>query len=326
MPSHFGRHLVLTITLLILTASLSGAQDCDRACLRTVLDQYLNALTKHDPAAAPLFVGFRQTENATVVKAGGGLWKTATGLGKVQRRYYDPVNGQAAFLGLIEESGAPAIVTLRLKVSNKMASEAEWVISRKGDPGLNGPAGGNVFDVENLIKNPPPERILPKQERMTRDAMIAVANSYFDGITTHDGSIIQAYPGCPRIENGVTMTGRGAAPRGGGAGAPRGGAPAAERDCTSGLETINIQNVAARRFPVVDEEAGVVLAMAVFIRKPGIPTRRNMFGESFVLDKHKISSIYATLFYPPPEMPVPNWPPFDGNWPLPAALTAPPAR
>jgi hypothetical protein len=152
---------------------------------------------------------------------------------------------------------------------------------------------------------------------MTREAMVAVTNSYFDGITTHDGSIIQAVGGCPRNENGVIMAGRGAAPRGGGA---RGGAPAAPSDCTTGLANINISNVAARRFPVVDEEAGVVLAMAVFIRRPGTTTRRNMFGEWFVLDNHKISSIYATLFYPAPDMPVPNWPPYDGNWPLPSNL------
>jgi hypothetical protein len=307
---------VLAITLLIFSVNAFGAADCDRACLKTTLDQYLNAVLKHDPAAAPLSIGFRQTENATVVKLSSGLWKTATALGKVQRRYFDAVTGQAAYFGLLEENGAPAVVTLRLKVDNKKVTEAEWVISRKGDPGLNGPAGGNVFDAEYLTANPPPEKMLGK-ERMARDVMVAVTNSYFDGITTHDGSIIQAYPGCVRIENGVGMTGRGVPPRGGATAAARGGAPAAERDCTSGLETINIQNVAARRFPVVDEEAGVVLAMAVFIRKPGTPTRRNMFGEWFILENNKIRTIYATLFYPAPDMPVPNWPPYEGNWPLP---------
>src|SRR5438552_14127581 len=307
---------LLAITLLIFSMNAFGAADCDRACLKTTLDQYLNAVLKHDPAAAALSIGFRQTENATVVKLSSGLWKTATALGKVQRRYFDPVTGQAAYFGLIEENGSPAVVTLRLKVDNKKATEAEWVISRKGDPGLNGPAGGNVFDADYLTANPPPDKMLGK-ERMARDAMIAVTNSYFDGITTHDGSIIQAYPGCVRIENGVGMTGRGVPPRGGATAPARGGAPAAERDCTSGLGTINIQNVAARRFPVVDEEAGVVLAMAVFIRKPGTPTRRNMFGEWFILENNKIRTIYATLFYPAPEMPVPNWPPYEGNWPLP---------
>ena len=298
------------------SGSLFGAVDCDRACLRTTLDQYLTAVTKHDPPSAPLFIGFRQTENATVVKLGSGVWKTVTALGKVQRRYLDPVSGQGGYFGLIEENGAPAIATVRLKVENKKITEAEWVISRQGDPGLNGPAGGNVFDVDNLVASPPPDKPVAKEARISREAMIAVANSYFDGITTHDGSIIMAYPGCIRLENGVTMAGRGAAPRGGG--------PDAVRDCTSGLETINIQNVAARRYPIVDEEAGVVLAMAVFIRKPGTTTRRNMFGEWFFLENNKIRTIYATLFYPPPEMPVPNWPPFDGNWPLPPSLAPAP--
>src|SRR6185436_3207925 len=181
---------VLAITLLIFSVNAFGAADCDRACLKTTLDQYLNAVLKHDPAAVPLSIGFRQTENATVVKLSSGLWKTATALGKVQRRYFDAVTGQAAYFGLIEENGSPAIVTLRLKVDNKKVSEAEWVVSRKGDPGLNGPAGGNVFDVENLIANPPQERTLSKEARMPRETMIAVTNSYFDGITTHDGSII----------------------------------------------------------------------------------------------------------------------------------------
>jgi hypothetical protein len=47
-----------------------SAQTCDRACLKTTLGQYLNAVTKHDPSAAPLFLGFRQTETAAVVKLG----------------------------------------------------------------------------------------------------------------------------------------------------------------------------------------------------------------------------------------------------------------
>src|SRR5215813_4431344 len=154
------------------SGSLFAAVDCDRACLRTTLDQYLTAVTKHDPSAAPLFIGFRQTENATVVKLGSGVWKTVTALGKVQRRYLDPVSGQAGYFGLVEESGAPAIATVRLRVEKRKATEAEWVIARKGDPGLNGPAGGNVFDVDNLIKNPPPDRVLPKEARMPRELMM----------------------------------------------------------------------------------------------------------------------------------------------------------
>ena len=306
-----------------------AADDCDRSCLKTTLDRYLTAVTTHDPAAAPLAVGFRQTENAVVVKLGTGTWKSVTGLGSLQRRYLDPISGQAAYFGVVTEGTTSAIVTVRVKVERRQVTEAEWYLARQGDPGLNGPQqpgqpAGNFFDPENLTKNPPPERTLPKSERLSRESLIGITNSYFDGITTHDGSIIQAHQGCARTENGTTVTGRAA--RGGGA--PGGAAPGGRggtSDCTSGLETINIQMVAARRYPVVDDEAGVVLAMAVFIRKPGTTTRRNVFSEWFVIENQKIRSIYSAMFYPAPEVPVPNWSPYDGNWPLSPTLAQPPA-
>src|SRR5579864_7224350 len=164
-----------------------------------MLDQYLNAVIKHDPTAAPLFIGFRETDNAVVVRPGTGVWKTVTGLGKLQRRYLDPVSGQAAYFGIVEEGSEQAIVTVRVKVEHRKITEAEWLIARNGDPGLNGPAApgqpaGNFFDPDNLTANPPPERVVAKGERLSREALIAITNSYFDGITTHDGSIILAHP------------------------------------------------------------------------------------------------------------------------------------
>jgi hypothetical protein len=300
---------------MIAAPMFGAATDCDRACLKAMLDQYLNAVIKHDPSAAPLLPGFRQTENAVVVKLGTGAWKSVTGLGKIQRRYLDPVTEQAAYFGVVEEGANQAIVTVRVKVEHRRITEAEWYMARKGDPGLNGPQvpgqpAGNFFDPDNLAANAPPEKILPREGRASRETLIAVTNSYFDGITTHDGSIIQAHQGCMRVENGNTVTGRG-----------RGGATS---DCTSNLENINVQLVAGRRYPVVDEETGVVLALAIFLRKPGTATRRNVFSEWFVIENNKIRSIYSAMFYPAPEAPAPNWPPYEGNWPLPPSFA--PAR
>ncbi|HWA60877.1 MAG TPA: hypothetical protein VG939_05855, partial [Caulobacteraceae bacterium] len=132
-------------SLLVLVFALCSGQalaaPCDRACLKSTLDQYLKAVVKHDRAAAPLDVAFRQTENAVVLPAGEGLWKSATALGKLDRRYFDAVTQQAGYFGTIEEAAGPAIVTQRLKVEDRRITEAEWIISRKGDPGL-GPLGG----------------------------------------------------------------------------------------------------------------------------------------------------------------------------------------
>src|SRR6185369_11976074 len=65
--------LVMALVLLGSASRTSAQATCDRACLRTMLDQYLDAVIKHDPKAAPLIVGFRQTENAINVAPGNGM-------------------------------------------------------------------------------------------------------------------------------------------------------------------------------------------------------------------------------------------------------------
>ena len=96
-------------------------------------------------------------------------------------------------------------------------------------------------------------------------------------------------------------------------------------DCASGLGNFNAANVGGRRYPLVDTEAQIVLSYAVFIRRPGSPSRRNAFAEWFTIDNNKIRNVYSTMFYPPNDQPVPNWPPYDGNFPLPAELAPKPA-
>ena len=72
--------------------------------------------------------------------------------------------------------------------------------------------------------------------------------------------------------------------------------------------------------PLVDEEAQKVLAYAVFVRRPGLATPRNVFAEWFIIEEEKIRIVYVAMFYPPPDLAVPNWPPYDGNWPLPGSI------
>jgi hypothetical protein len=281
---------------------------CDRACLKAALDQYLNAVVGHNSAAAPLAVGFRQTENAAVKRTGTGVWASAKALGKLQRRYFDAESGQAGYFGTLEEESGTAVVTVRLKIEDRKISEAEWYLARKGDAGIGVGAGAQAnasfHDPDNLIAHPPAERVVPKAERLTRADMVAITNSYFDGLTAHDGSLIIAHPGCVRLENGFVTTQR--------------KLPSGEMtDCTSAGAMANIFAVTARRYPIVDEEAGVVLGLGVFERKPGVAMRRNVFSEWFAIEQGKIRAIYSSMFYPEQEALVPNWPPYDGNWPVP---------
>ena len=327
--SRYVRWTVCSVMMMAVgTASASAQEACDRACLRTMLDQYLNAVIKHDPAAAPLVVGFRQTENAINVRPGNGVWKTVTSLGAVQRRYLDPVSGQAAYYGSVEESGGTAIVTVRVRVEGRRLTEAEWYLARADDPGLNGPRQpgrppANLHNPDYLSKNPPPDRVVPVNQRSDRGTLVRIVNSYFDAITSHDNSVAMTHPGCGRVENGSPAPAGRFLPLNASANPPAGQAapPAnANNDCVSGLANFNLSMVVARRIPVVDEEAQVALGYAVFIRRPGSPTPRNVFSEWFVIDEAKIRTIYTAMFYPSPELAVPNWPPYDGNWPLPATI------
>ena len=333
--SRYVRWTVCSVMMMAVgTASASAQEACDRACLRTMLDQYLNAVIKHDPAAAPLVVGFRQTENAINVRPGNGVWKTLTSLGAVQRRYLDPVSGQAAYYGTVEESGGTAIVTVRVRVEGRRLTEAEWYLARVDDPGLNGPRQpgrppANLHNPDYLSKNPPPDRVVPVNQRSDRATLVRIVNSYFDAITSHDNSVAMTHPGCGRVENGSPTPAGRFLPPNAPANPPAGQAapPAnANNDCVSGLANFNLSMVVARRIPVVDEEAQVALGYAVFIRRPGSPTPRNVFSEWFVIDEAKIRTIYTAMFYPSPELAVPNWPPYDGNWPLPATIVPAPAQ
>ncbi len=314
--------------------SASAQAVCDRACLRTMLDQYLAAVIKHDPKAAPLVVGFRQTENAINVAPGAGVWKTVTGLGKMQRRYVDEVTGQAGYYGLVEESAGVALATVRLRVENRRLTEAEWYLARADDPGLNGPRQpgrppANLLNPEYLIANPPPDRVVPRAQRLSRAELVGVVDSYFDAITSHDGSVALTHSGCGRVENGTpTPAGRFlpplARPAAPAAGTPPPAAPAPAGDCVANLANFNLSMVVARRIPLVDEEAQVVLGLAVFVRRPGSPTPRNVFSEWFNVEDGRIRTIYTAMFYPGPELAVPNWPPYEGNWPLPASIVPAP--
>jgi hypothetical protein len=235
----------------------------------------------------------------------------------------------------VEEGGSTAIVTVRVRVENRQLTEAEWYVARADDPGLNGPrqAGrppANLHNPDYLARNPPPDRVVPRNQRSDRATLLRIVESYFDAITSHDGSVALTHAGCGRVENGTPAPAGRFLPPVAPTTPPAAGqlAPpaASSNDCVSGLGNFNGQMVVARRVPLVDDEAQVALAFAVFIRRPGSPTPRNVFSEWFVIDEAKIRTIYTAMFYPPAQLAVPNWPPYDGNWPPPAAIVPAPAQ
>jgi hypothetical protein len=293
------------------TTSTTGgmaASGCDRVCLAENLESYLDAVLAHDPAQAPLFAGFRHTENAVVTPLGEGVWQELTGLRSLDRRYYDDVSGNAVFMGTATHKGEPSIVSVRIRVERGEITEAEWHLAHQSDAGIDGAPGTVLWNIEAIEADPPPQRTVPAGERASRELLAAVANSYFDGITNGSRRIAMAHPGCDRFENGFNVSGR----------------PLPEDrlwdgheglgDCLSGLTDFSVDNVAARRTPVIDEEAQIVIASAMFIRHVDHPYWRNAFSDVMVMEDGRLERLYATMFYVPKDLAVPNWPPYEGNF------------
>jgi hypothetical protein len=203
-----------------------------------------------------------------------------------------------------------AVVALRLRVQWNQVTEAEWFVARKGDPGMTGEPGKTPFDLEKLRATLPAQRIVPKAERASRELLQAVVNSYFDGITSRNGLIVKGHPGCTRYENGFPTFNTPMRP---GNDIGNDG----RTDCRTQAD-FGVAIVAIRDFFVIDEEAQAVMVSAMFRRDAKNPKRRNHFTELFHVDGGKIRDIHAAFHYAPDDRPVPNWPPYDGLYPLPA--------
>lgn len=225
--------------------------DCDRTCLNGFIDQYLAALVAHDPSRLPLARDVKFTENGQVLNLGDGLWGTVSGIGSYQIYADDPQAGQAMYMGLLQENGAPIIFCLRMKVEIHRITEIETIISRK-EP-------GSLARPEALTEKPIFSQTVPPEQRRSRQNMIAIANSYFNAIELGHASYVPFDANCNRVESGVQTTNN--------PGTASGPNSVVALGCEAQLKTRNFQpdtRIRDRRFLVVDEERGLVLVGGFF--------------------------------------------------------------
>ena len=238
------------------TAAIAAAPaplTCDRACLLGAVDKYVAALLKHDARQAPFADDARYTENAQVLKLNDGAWNTVSEAKSYKLVAADPVNGQAAFYMLVAENGNPAWLSGRMKVVEQKITELETVIIRKG-------SGFGGFD--QAEPNPVWAQVLTPEQRRPRAEMIDIANKYFEALEKNLTDSVPFDDKCNRFENGTQTTNN---PTGnfGGANGP----PVGKLGCKDNINSMMwryITRIAPRRFLVVDEERGIVMAMAMF--------------------------------------------------------------
>jgi hypothetical protein len=186
------------------TTLAPGAGDCDRACLKGALDQYLDALLAHDPARLPLAPGVRFTEDNTVKPVGEGLWRTATRARAFRQDLLDAATGVAGMHAVLEEATRPVLFVLRLRLVQHRITEIETVVTR------NAAEGDNIFAADNL-RAASPAMNLALPQRDSREAILRVADSYARGLKA--GSFVQSdtpfSSDAYRLENGARMAGPG---------------------------------------------------------------------------------------------------------------------
>jgi len=227
-----------------------AADTCDRAYLEGFVNQYLAALTCGDPGRLPLAKNARYTENGQELKLGDGMWGVTVTLGNYKLYFADPQAGQVGFFGTIEENGHPVILGLGLKVEDRKISEMEVLGLRK--------TTGVFSEPQNLVDKPVLHQALAPSERRPRAELIRVANSYFEGMQAGTDKNTPFGKDCQRIENGVITSDD-----------PTSKSEISRMSCGAQFATGFTKVITAvkeRRFPVVDEERGLVLAVVRFDR------------------------------------------------------------
>ena len=307
-PSICVAALLATACVASATARAQTTDSCNRACLETFIDRYLEALVARDPSRAPFAVDVKYTENGQELRLDQGLWKTASGNSTYRLYFADPVPGQVGFIGVIQENGSPVIIALRLKIENRQITEAEMIASRVQQ--------GGFARVENFTEPfPILTQPLAPAERVPRAQLIAAANSYFTGLDTEESGANVAFDErCRRRENGA-VTANNPSPDAAGM---------AALGCKAQFDTgfsAFVTDIRERRFPVVDEERGLVYTVIFFDHAGDIDSytlpdgtvvpvggafRRPltfMIGELFKIVNGNIRQIEAVLLEVPYRMP-----------------------
>lgn len=224
--------------------------DCNRSCLIGFLHSYMDALAHKDPARAHFAKSVRFTENNVEMPIGDGLWNSVSGVAQTGLEVADTETGNAAWFGTVQEHGEYAYYAMRLRVEEGQIAEVETVVDRKGT--LPAPFG----NPQELVHDPAFAEPLQPDERRPRERLMAVANGYFSTVELNDGQIFTWFdPDCQRTENGISTT------RGGSGAASI--AQGCEAQFKLGIYRIN-KRVRERRYPIVDEERGIVVGTGFF--------------------------------------------------------------
>jgi hypothetical protein len=285
-------------------APASAAAACDRACLGGKITEVVYALVEHDVSKLAVAPNLRVTEDGVDKPlAKVGLVRSVTKLRGYRQDILDERAGQAVAGVMVEESGAPILLVVRVKLdSEQKLSELELVATRSRADGL-------LFNIDAYSGAPAKAmNIVPRPAQLaTREQAIEIAMHYPRGLSNAKTMNAVGTPFAKdayRLENGAVMAGPG---------------------CTfaKGCDDIGNQSLAVFeklgrvtvRDIVVDERAGIVI-MRLSWNVSGPGSDKLTAWEMFKVYDGQIHMVqaYMRVFSPALDL---------GGWPIRAGITQP---
>jgi hypothetical protein len=286
------RALAAVAALAALVCSPAHAQApgaCDRACLVGFVDAYFAALVANDARKLPQAARARITENNKEKKLADTFWASAEGTAL----RFDIVNVKRGDTGteavIRNADGSKTMFMVRLKVQGGAITEIETIKANQGD-------ADRLWGPDQLTSTASFELSIREAERDSYYDLIGTAESYWRAFQTNGTPAYhpaRLMPDTRRYENGLQTTGL----------VRNGEFQSAAR----GFDEARFlgRNLWDRRYPVVDEERGVVLSIVRFGLKAGAKSQSaatsndRLVAEFFAVKNGRIQEIQAVLFNVP---------------------------
>jgi hypothetical protein len=249
--------LVMTVT--------SARCNYDRNTLVGYIDTYFKALVDNNPSAVPLAKNVKITLNGDVKPIAQTFWEGAENIAF----RFDIVNtrmGDTGTEAVIKNSdGSKTMYMLRMKVQDDRITEIETIKCNKGE-------ADGIWDIDNLkVVSPSYLLSIREVEQDSYYDLIGTAESYWRAFQTNgtpEYRPARLLPDSRRFENGMQTTGM---------------VKDGQYESTAkGFDTgfFKERNIWDRRYPVVDEERGVVLSIVRFGIKAGLKSRSEATSHS----------------------------------------------
>ena len=285
-------------------ARASTTAACDRECLRGKITEVLYALAEHDVSKLAVAPGLRVTEDAVEKPLDKvGLVRSVTKLRGYRQDVIDERAGVAVAGAMVEESGVPVMLVVRLKVNGEAKlSELELVATRSR-------ADGMIWNIDSYSGAAAKDMtITPKPSQLaSREQAIEIAMHYPRGLSSAKSLNAVGTPLAKeayRLENGQLMAGPGCK-----------FAPGCDDIGNQSLKVFETLGRVTVRDILVDERMGIVL-MRLSWNFSGPGSDKLTAFEMFKVYDGQIHMVQAYMRRFPPAQDL-------GGWPIRAGITQP---